>query len=173
MSWKPSEATAMTRHRLMTKEEATARIVRFLGRYPSLNLHDPKHYAAELALLLTRHSVAVGDRALTEASRKNDPNFIPSIPAIEAEFEALTATTKFASQWEAQSREQLRERDEIETQAEPLERRREVAKRILDDYHASLTPEAAKPKPDPWQRFSAEDLLAKYPPKHPKQEAAE
>jgi len=145
-----------------------------LSSYRKDDFADAAGYSVQLAMVLERYDDAV-IRAVTSPATGIQRNckFPPSIAEFVEFIDEHIRRSTVASTYDQRSREQLREREDIEAHAEPLQRRREVAARILGEYHAALTPEAAKPKPDPWQRFSADDLLRKYPPKHPKQEAAE
>jgi len=80
-------------------------------------------------------------------------------------------------------------RDQMQLRDEPVPERpqSEPAGEILSDYDEAFRragrpkgfferqvapPQPAAPSPD-WKQFSAADLLAKYPPKHPKQDTAE
>ena len=145
-----------------------------LGSYRRDDFADPESYAVQLGMVLERYDDKVIEAVTSPATGiQRNCKFPPSIAEFVEFIDEHIRRSTVASTYDQRSREQLREREEIEAHAEPLQRRREVAARILGEYHAALTPEAAKSKPDPWQRFSADDLLRKYPPKHPKQEAAE
>lgn len=107
------------------------------------------------------------------------PNFPPPVPLVRTHCDELIASSRaafeYASQWEAQSQRQLTERHQIEGAAEPLDYRQAVTERMLGELRAKGLQFAGdtKPQQQTWRQFSADDLLRKYPPKHPKQGAAD
>jgi len=62
--------------------EAAELVTRMLGGYPSLKLHDPKTYAAEIVALLCRHPIRVSEDALIRA-RKMTEKYPPTITQVE------------------------------------------------------------------------------------------
>ena len=161
--------------RLLPNDAALA-IRKLISCYPSSNPLELKGYVAELAAALADYSEGVAVAGLEKAMLAS-PNFPPPVPLVRTHCDELIASSRaafeYASRWEAQSREQLRERAEIEAIGEPLEYRRQVVERVLGEYQAKTSQPTTPVSRETWQRFSPEDLLRKYPPKHPKQEAAE
>jgi hypothetical protein len=141
---------------------------RLIGSYASLTVHDPKTFTAELIVTLMRYPASVAEYGIN-AARKASPQYIPSIPQIENACEQYlkdtTKTLTYASEWNHRAKEQLAERQEIDEKAEPVEYRKQVAERILADYKSKLTPEPKPPAASTWRQFTAEELLAKYPPR--------
>ena len=170
----PAKITSPAQAALDRSNWITKCAQQILGSYRRDDFADPDIFLVQLGMVLERYDDAV-IRAVTSpvTGIQRTCKFPPSIAEFVEFVDEHVRRSTVATTYDQRSREQLRERNEIETQAVPLERRLEVAKRILDDYHAALTPEAAKIERETWRRFSPEDLLAKYPPKHPKQEAAE
>jgi len=129
-----------------------------------------------LAAVLAGYSEGVAVAGLEKAMLAS-PNFPPPVPLVRTHCDKLIASSRaafeYASQWEAQSQRQLTERHQIEATAEPLEYRRKVVERVLGEYQAQTSQPTTPVSRETWQRFSPEDLLRKYPPKHPKQEGAE
>lgn len=130
-----------------------------IGCYPSLSLHDPKIYIAELVTLLTRYSLEIGEKAI-EKAKSDNPKFIPSVPEVAnacREFNRDDAWN-YAQQFAANSRQQLLERQEREEadQREPLEHRRRAVERILAEYRSGLSSEQRKTIETP------ESVMEKY-----------
>lgn len=91
--------------------------------------------------------------------------FPPSIAEVVEFINEHIRRAGFAANYDARSRAQIEEREQFERdQREPLEYRREVVKRVMAEYKAQQTPET-KPQQQTWWQFSADELLAKYPPK--------
>jgi hypothetical protein len=111
-----------------------------MGCYPSLSLHDPKVYIAELVNVLTRYPLDVGEKAI-EKAKQESPKFIPTVPEVAAACQALVKSQQefwsYARQWEEQSRRQLLERKEEEDASEPIEHRRRIADRISNQLRAA------------------------------------
>lgn len=82
------------------------------------------------------------------------------------------AAFKVAAEWEAHSRQQLRERAEFKTAAgqESSDQRRRLAERILAEYRIAIENAGratwdyeTRPTKPIWKQFTAAELLAKYP----------
>jgi hypothetical protein len=151
--------------RLLPNDAALA-IRKLISCYPSSNPLELKGYVAELADVLAGYSDGVAVAGLEKAMLAS-PAFPPPVPLVRTHCDELIASSRaafeYASQWEAQSREQLRERERIEAIGEPLEYRRAVVERVMAEYHAAI-PQSEKPKRETWQRLSPEVLRQKYPP---------
>lgn len=89
----------------MTLDEAKALVRRYLGGFPSLNLHDPEIYIADLCALLCGYPLWAGENAVDKIKDTN------KFPAVRAEIKPLLDESvripKFSQQWEAQARAQI------------------------------------------------------------------
>src|SRR5262249_32490528 len=136
----------------MSTEEAVRLVKRMMGCYPSLSLHDPQVYVAELVTVLTGYPLDVGAEAI-EKAKKESPKFIPTVPEVAVACEALIksqrAARTYAQQWEEQSRRQLCEREAAEAATEPREHRSRVADRIRNELRAAGFRIGAKREYDP------------------------
>jgi len=124
----------------MGRKEAAILVKRMMACYPSLSLHDPEVYIAELVMLLTRHPLDVGEKAI-EKAKFESPKFLPTVPEVAKACDGIRQEGwSYAQEFEAQSRRQLedRRRRELEDEREPLEYRRQAAERILAEYHAAV-----------------------------------
>lgn len=169
-------STALSERQPTKQSDAATLAHRVISSYPSVNPLELKGYLAEMVHLLVNYSEGVAMAAVEKAMLAS-PNFPPPVPLVQSHCDELIASSRaafeYASQWEAQSQRQLTERQQIEATAEPLEYRRKVVERVLGEYQAKTSQPTTPVSRETWQRFSPEDLLRKYPPKHPKQEAAE
>jgi hypothetical protein len=143
----------------MPREKAEMLARRLTGAYPSLKLHDPEIFVAELIASLLRYPAWVGEQAIEQAKRAS-PQFVPSVPMVTEACESVVGQTReamtYAHEWEEQSRRQLAQRKEQEAaEIESLEYRRRAAERILAEYRAGVsskrmqtieTPETVKAK---------------------------
>lgn len=144
-----------------------------IGSYPSLSLHDPKTFSVEFVTQLSQYPFDVVQAAIKTAARAS-PNFIPSIPAIEAEAEKLFADTRqtytYAQQWEAGAQKQSAEERQfkLDDLREPLEHRKKVAERIRAELAAAgmnigeTLPQQSSQQ-SRWKRLSDAELLTAYP----------
>src|SRR5262245_51521085 len=136
----------------MGRKEAAILVKRMMGCYPSLSLHDPEVYIAELVTVLTRYPLDVGEKAIEKAKLEN-PKFVPTVPEIGKACEALVKSQRgawtYAQQWEEQSRRQLREREAAEAATEPREHRWRVADHIRNELRAAGFRIGAKREYDP------------------------
>jgi hypothetical protein len=136
----------------MSTEEAVRLVKRMMGCYPSLSLHDPQVYVAELVTVLTGYPLDIGAEAI-EKAKKESPKFIPTVPELRIACETLVKSKRdawtYARQWEEQSRRQLREREAAEAATEPIEHRWRVADRIRNELRAAGFRIGAKREYDP------------------------
>lgn len=142
----------------MTRDQAAMLVKRLMGAYPSLSLHDPQVYIAELVAVFTQYALEVGERAIEQAKLES-PKYVPTVPQVKAACQEQRRDHAFtyAMEYERRSQQQLmdrRERDR-EDEREPLEHRRQVAQRILAEYHGSK-PDGRKPAETP------ASVMAKY-----------
>lgn len=123
-----------------------------MGCYPSLSLHDPQFYVAELVTVLTGYPLDIGAEAI-EKCKKESPKFIPTVPEVSIACETLVKSLRdastYAQQWEEQSRRQLLERKAVENTSEPIEHRRRVVDRLKKQLRAAGLPIGAKREYDP------------------------
>lgn len=89
----------------MTKVEAAALIHQMLGCYPSLNLHDPKIYIANMVTLLSGYPLWAGEDAVTAVKRKT--KFIPTEAELHAELKDRTAAFRYAAEWESDAQSMI------------------------------------------------------------------
>lgn len=153
----------------MSREKAVALTNRLLGCYPSLSLHDPKTFSAQMVETFLKFPAWVGEQALTEATRAS-PQFVPSVPSVELACEAVVKQTRdamdFASQWEHRTQRQLEERRQVDSEnsTESLEYRREVVRRLWPQAlidpgkRLDLPPKSA----EPFRQFTKADLESIY-----------
>lgn len=133
-------------------------VTRLLGSYPSLNLHDPETYMAELVVLFLKYPQWVVERAIAEATRES-PQFVPSVPLVEKWADEVFGQTRhsltYGDEWDERSRRQLRERAAIE--AANKEENPEYRRQVI----ARLWPRAVVEK-DAMRQLSEQELSAIY-----------
>lgn len=137
-----------------------------LSSYRKDDFADPDGYAVQLAMVLERYDDKV-IRAVTSPTEgiQRSCKFPPSIAEVVEFIEEHIRRASFAANYDARSRQQIEEREQFERdQREPLEYRRAVVERVMADYKSKLVPET-KPQRQTWKQFSADELLAKYPPR--------
>jgi hypothetical protein len=79
----------------MDRKEAAILVKRMMGCYPSLSLHDPEVYIAELVTVLTRYPLDVGEKAI-ENAKLESPKFVPTVPEVGKACEALVKSRRDA-----------------------------------------------------------------------------
>jgi len=147
-----------------------------LGSYRRDDFADPESYAVQLGMVLERYDDKVIEEVTSPVTGiQRNCKFPPSIAEFVEFIDEHIRRSTVATTYDQRSREQLRERAEHEAKAEPLEYRQAVTARMLGELRAKGFQFAGdtKPQQQTWKQFSPDDLLRKYPPKHPKQEAAE
>src|SRR5215831_1754971 len=136
----------------MNRKQAAMLVKRMMGCYPSLSLHDPEVYIAELVTALTRYPLEIGEKAI-EKAKLESPKFVPTVPELRIACDALVKSQRdtwtYGQQWEEQSRKQLREREAAEAATEPIEHRRRVADRIRSELRVAGFRMGAKREYDP------------------------
>lgn len=92
----------------MTLDEAKALVRRYLGSFPSLNLHDPEIYIADLCGLLCGYPLWAGQSAIEKIKDTN------KFPATRAEIKPLledhVRIPKYAQEWERDARRLIADR---------------------------------------------------------------
>ena len=122
--------TALSERRPTRQSDAATLAHRVICSYPSVNPLELKGYLAEMVHLLVNYSEGVAIAAVEKAMRAS-PNFPPPVPLVQSQCDELSDTAvERSTKWDQHSQEQLREREEIEAKAEPLEHRRAVAERL-------------------------------------------
>ena len=136
----------------MNRKQAAMLVKRMMGCYPSLSLHDPEVYIAELVTALTRYPLEIGEKAI-EKAKLESPKFVPTVPELRIACDALVKSQRdtwtYGQQWEEQSRKQLREREAAEAPTEPIEHRWQVVDRIRNELRAAGFRIGAKREYDP------------------------
>lgn len=79
-----------------------------LGCYPSLSLHDPKTYMANLVTLLSGYPLWAGEQAV-EAVKKTS-KFIPTHAELYEELDDRTKPFRYAAEWERGAQQLLDQR---------------------------------------------------------------
>lgn len=156
----------------MTRDTAALLTTRLLGSYPSLNLHDPETFMAELVAVFVKYPQWVGEQAVVDAKRES-PQYVPSVPLVERSCEQAVGQTReavtYAQNWEHQSRLQLEERRRIEEPEESAEYRRDVVARVwprgLAETRSTTRDIGTIPNSpkEGFRQFSADDLKKIYP----------
>lgn len=92
----------------MTLDEAKALVRRYLGSFPSLNLHDPEIYIADLCGLLCGYPLWAGQGAIEKIKDTN------KFPATRAEIKPLldehVRIPKYEQEWERGARALIADR---------------------------------------------------------------
>jgi hypothetical protein len=139
-----------------------------LGSYRKDDFADPDSYLIQLGTVLERYDDVV-IRAVTSPTTgiQRTCKFPPSIAEFVEFVDEHIRRSTFATNYDQRSREQLREREEIEAKAESFEHRQKVAERIKTELREKgfQFKGDTKPADNAWKQFSTDELLAKYPPK--------
>lgn len=139
-----------------------------LSSYRRDDFADPDGFAVQIAMVLERYDDAV-IRAVTSplTGIQRTCKFPPSIAEFVEFIDEHIRRSTYASTYDQRSREQLREREEIEAKAESFEHRQKVAERIKNELrgHGFQFQGDTKPAENAWKQFSTDELLAKYPPR--------
>lgn len=92
----------------MTINEAKALVRRYLGSFPSLNLHDPEIYIADLCALLCGYPLWVGEESIEKI--KDTIKFPATRAEIKPLLEANVKTFRYAADWERDAQRQIGQR---------------------------------------------------------------
>lgn len=92
----------------MTKEQGAKLIGRMLGAYPSLSLHDPKTYIANMVTLLCGYPLWAGEEAISAVKKKT--RFIPTEAELYEELHERTTAARYAAEWERDAARMLEQR---------------------------------------------------------------
>lgn len=95
----------------MTKEEAAKLLKRLLASYPTLNLHDPKGYMANLTSLLTAYPLWVGERALPQI-KTAAPEWPPAEGKVRRILEDVVRYQRYAAEWKEDAAHMIEDRRE-------------------------------------------------------------
>jgi hypothetical protein len=91
----------------MSLDQAKALVRRYLGSFPSLNLHDPEIYIADLCTLLCGYPLWAGEKAIEKVKELSE------WPATRAKIKPLlddhVRLPKFAQEWDRNARAQIAE----------------------------------------------------------------
>lgn len=143
---------------------------RVLGSYRKDDFADPEVYVTTLVEILERYDDKVIEAVTSPTTGiMRTCKFPPSIAEFVEFIEEHIRQASFSATYDARSRKQLEEREEFERQAkaETPEYRKQVADRIRNELRERGFQFSGDTKPaqNTWKRFTAEELLAKYPPK--------
>lgn len=104
----------------MTKQEAAKLIRRYLGSFPSLNLHDPEVYVADLCTLLCNYPLWVGEKAIQKV--KETIKF----PTTQAELKPLlddhVRLPKYQQEWDRNARLQIADTEALAIEGPKVKR---------------------------------------------------
>lgn len=104
----------------MTLDQAKALVRRYLGSFPSLNLHDPEIYITDLCALLCGYPLWVGEKAIEKIKDTN------KFPATRAEIKPLledhVRLPKFAAEWERNARLQIADTEALAIEGPAVKR---------------------------------------------------
>jgi hypothetical protein len=143
-----------------------------LSSYRRDDFADADGFAVQLAMVLERYDDAIIREVTSPITGiQRTCKFPPSIAEMVEFIEEHIRRTSYAKQYDARSREQLREREERERAAsrESSEHRRAVAERIKGELrgHGFRFPSdgetETKPQQETWKRFTVDELQAIYP----------
>lgn len=142
---------------------------RVLSSYRRDDFADADGYAVQLAMVFERYGDKIIEAATSPATGiQRTCKFPPSIAEVVEFINEQIRRSGFAANYDAHSRKQLDEREKYERQGkdETLEHRLVVASRIKGDLRAKgfVFEGDGKPQQQTWQRFSPDELLAKYSP---------
>ena len=143
---------------------ARARLV--FGSYRRDDFADPEVFLRQIASILERYDDTVIEACTSENTGiQRTCKFPPSIAEFVEFIEEHIRRSTFTSQYDARSREQLRQRaeEELHDKSEPLEHRRQVVDRIQAELKAAGLGRLTKPAAQTWRRFSDDDIRAMYP----------
>jgi hypothetical protein len=174
----PAKITSPAQAALDRSNWITKCAQQILGSYRRDDFADPDIFLVQLGMVLERYDDAV-IRAVTSpvTGIQRTCKFPPSIAEFVEFVDEHVRRSTFASNYDERSKRQLEEDAELERQrkTEPPEVRAAVVALAKEELRAKgfRFEGDTKPAENHWNQFSAADLLAKYPPKHPKQEAAE
>ena len=86
----------------MTRAEAVLLVGRMLGSYPSVNLHDPEIYVANITRLLLIYPLWAGEKAIDYVKRAS--KFVPTEADLYPALEDQVRVHRKAAEWEAGAR---------------------------------------------------------------------
>lgn len=109
------------------------------GSYRKDDFADPDSFRVQLGMVLERYSddiIRSVTSPITGIQRKC--KFPPSIAEVVEFADECKRQSTYAKQWDARSRQQLEERERMQcsNDREPIEHRKKVAARILEEYQA-------------------------------------
>jgi hypothetical protein len=132
-----------------------------LAAYRRDDFADAEGFVVQLGVVLERYADAVISEVTSPLTGiQRQCKFPPSIAEVVEFCNECLRRSNYASEWEKRSRQQVEERARIEREQarEPLEYRKQVAKRILAEFH---TPSAKQERPT-FRRFTSEELQKIY-----------
>lgn len=94
----------------MSELEAAELVDRLLRNYPNLNAHDPEGYIAALGEIMLVFPRWAGERAIVRMAEET-PDFAPTGPRLRATLADIVRPYRYAVDWDARARRQMRERE--------------------------------------------------------------
>jgi len=104
----------------MSLDQAKALVRRYLGSFPSLNLHDPEIYITDLCTLLCGYPLWAGEKAIAKV--KETIKFPTTHAEIKPLLDEHVRLPKYAAEWERNARAQLEETERLAIEG-PKQRR--------------------------------------------------
>lgn len=92
----------------MTKDQAAKLVSQMLGAYPSLSLHDPKTYMANMVTLLCGYPLWAGEQAVSAVKKKT--KFIPTEAELYEELHERTKVPRYAAEWDRDAARMIADR---------------------------------------------------------------
>jgi hypothetical protein len=160
----PAKATSPAQAALDRSNWIRGCAQRILSSYRRDDFADPDSYAVQLGMVLERYDDKVIEAVTSPVTGiQRTCKWPPSIAEFVEFAEEHVRRSTVASQWDARSAAQLKERAEIEAQgkAESYERRAEVVERVRQEM-AEKGFKRTKPADNKWVPLSAEALRGKY-----------
>lgn len=125
---------------------------KLLASYPSLNLHDPEGYVADIVSLLTGYPFWAGERAVDKI--KDTSKFVPTRAEIKPLLEEQVRIPRYAEEWDRGAQETTAARLEG-----PAKERRETYEELKACYGENwgIASGSSKSKP-----LTLEEVRQKY-----------
>lgn len=181
----------------MSRQEAAKMIRRYLGSFPSLNLHDPEVYVADLCTLLCNYPMWAGEQAIQKV--KETIKFPTTHAEIKPLLDDYVRLPKYQQEWDKNARLQIADTEALAIEgpavkrmsyedlrakydgpngepwglSNPDQQKQKSTKQIRDELIARIGQEAFDAIPDAKPRKDTLGTAAAKVASHVKQEAAE
>jgi hypothetical protein len=151
-------------------QEAIVAVGKMLNAYPNARDGVRDGYMGTIAALLCKYPRRIAEQCANPINGVcRETKFLPTVHDVVVWCEKHQGTMSRIVEHERRSQTQFREREEYERQdkTEPPEYRKAVAERIMGELRTKgfQFKGDTKPQQQTWKQFSADELLAKYPPR--------